>query len=86
MARRTKDEQRPIAVGDTARTISNDLIARHGILQAMAVADRIAEQVRAALESQKRLHPEDWTDESIQSAQSESEKQLNIQKIPPTVA
>lgn len=85
MVRRTRDEQRPIAIGDVARIISTDLIARYGILQALDVAERVYEQVRASLESQKRLHPEDWTDKPVQTIQPEAENMKNTRKIPPIV-
>lgn len=57
---RTKDEQVHVSPSARARDIMTGLIARHGLIQAVEIAQHIQAQAQATLAQQKRLHPEDW--------------------------
>jgi hypothetical protein len=56
---RIKDEQPYVSPSARARDIVTCLIARHGLLQAVDIGHCIEAQLGAAVEQQKRLHPED---------------------------
>ncbi len=64
---RTKEEQVLVSPSERARVIVTALIARHGLLQAVDIGQCIQAQLGAAVEQQKRLHPEDW----VQPSQTE---------------
>ena len=57
---RSKDEQAPVVPSAVATPISNSLIAKYGILNALDIARCALEQVQASLNQQKRLHPDEW--------------------------
>lgn len=79
---RTKDEQRPISPSEIARGISDGLIARYGVLNALDVARCVQEQAQAALNQQKRLHPDEWKDAlSAQPLQPEPKKMPPMPRI-----
>jgi hypothetical protein len=74
---RSKDEQQPVNPNRRARDITDALIARHGLLQAVEIGQHIQAQLGAAVEQQKRLHPEDWA----QPLQTEPRKSLTMPKV-----
>lgn len=84
---RSKDEQQPVSPSQKARDIVTCLIARHGLLQAVDIGQCIQAQIGAAVEQQKRLHPEDWVSSPAQPAQTEPaqtevKKSLIIPRVP----
>jgi len=77
---RSKEEQRDIVPSQKARDITDVLIARYGLLWAVEIGQHIQAQLGAAVEQQKRLHPEDW----VQPAQPEptpTKKTLTMPRI-----
>jgi hypothetical protein len=78
--RRDKSEQRTICPSVEATPISDSLIARYGILNALDIARCIQEQVQAAINQQKRLHPDEWPEPSAQPSQPEPNQ---TKKVPP---
>jgi hypothetical protein len=79
---RSKDEQRPISPSETARSISDSLIARYGIINALDVARCVQEQVQAAVNQQKRLHPDEWEQQTAQPSQPESKLERKSPAMP----
>lgn len=75
--RRSKAEQRTIVPSEVARIYSTAIIARYGILNAADIARCVGEQVQAAINQQKRLHPEEWR---LTPAESEK-KPLSMPKV-----
>ena len=57
---RSKAEQAPVVPSAVATPLSNMLIAKYGILNALDIARCVQEQVQASINQQKRLHPEEW--------------------------
>jgi len=76
---RTKDEQQPVSPSKRARDITDALIARHGLLQAVDIGQCIQAQLGAAVEQQKRLHPKDWVTQA-----EPTKKSLTIPRVPST--
>jgi hypothetical protein len=62
---RSKDEQAYVSPSARARDIVTCLIARHGLLQAADIGQCIQAQLGAAVEQQRRLHPEEWPSKKI---------------------
>ena len=79
---RSKDEQAPIVPSVAATPISNSLIAKYGILNALDIARCVLEQVQASLNQQKRLHPDEWLESSAQSSQPEPKPERKSPPMP----
>jgi hypothetical protein len=79
---RTKAEQLRITPSAEANKVSTVLIAKYGILNALDVAQCIQEQVQAAINQQRRLHPEDWADDTAQPSQPEPQPAKKVPAMP----
>ncbi|MEN6534501.1 MAG: hypothetical protein ABFD89_12610 [Bryobacteraceae bacterium] len=75
-------KQPPIVPSAVAREYSNGLIARYGIRAAADIARCIAEQVQAAINQQKRMHPAEWCDSAAPVAQSLQPEPQPVKKSP----
>ena len=79
---RSKAEQAPVVPSAVATPLSNMLIAKYGILNALDIARCVQEQVQASLNQQMRLHPEEWLESSAQSSQPEPKPERKSPAMP----
>jgi len=79
---RSREEQQPISPSEKARDVVTVLIARYGLLQAVEIGQCIQAQLGAAVEQQKRLHPEEWEVSPAQLSQSEPQQEKKTLSMP----
>ena len=77
---RSRDEQQPISPSERARAIVTNIVARHGLLQAVDIGQHVQAQLGAMVEQQRRAHPEEWA-QSVQTHHDEAKKIPPVPKI-----